>query len=131
MVRPGAHQRGRLAESAAIEALAAAGFVVLESNFRVAGSEIDVVCRDADGLVFVEVRARGPGAVEPSATLDGRKLRFLKRGARAWLARHKQARADWRFVVVSVTLDENGHPVATEIMEDPFVHLPEFHHGDP
>ncbi|MCB9899436.1 MAG: YraN family protein [Planctomycetes bacterium] len=112
-------------------ALAAAGFRVVESNFRVTGAEIDVVCRDGDGLAFVEVRARGEGPLEPSATIDGRKFRHLLRGARAWLTRHGQQDADWRFVVVSVTLDSTGRPVATEILEDPFLHLPEFHRGDP
>ena len=126
-----APRRGRIAEAAATDALAAAGFRIVESNFRVTGAEIDVVCRDGDGLVFAEVRARAEGPVEPSATIDGRKFKRLFRGARAWLARHGQSDADWRFVVVSVTLDPTGRPVATEIMEDPFLHLPEFHHGDP
>jgi len=124
------HERGRAAEESARRALAAAGYSVIESNYRVTGAEIDVVCRDGDGLVFVEVRGRGPGPVAPSATLDARKYRHLLRGARAWLGHHGQTRADWRFVVVEVELDTDGHPVATEIIEDPFIHLPEFHHGD-
>jgi len=124
------HDRGRAAEAAAQDALTAAGFRVIETNFRVTGAELDVVCRDDESLVFVEVRARGPGSVEPSASIDGRKLRHLMRGARAWLARH-DSRQDWRFVVVAVGLDGQGRPVATEIIEDPFAHLPEYHRGDP
>lgn len=123
--------RGRLAEESARLALAAAGYRILESNYRVTGAEIDVICRDDQGLVFVEVRGRGPGAVEPSATIDGRKYRFLLRGARAWLSRRGLHGADWRFAVVAVQLDESGHPTGTEIIEDPFAHLPEYHHGDP
>ena len=124
------HDRGRRAEEAAQRALQSAGFRLIESNFRVTGAEIDVVCRDGDGVVFAEVRGRGPGLVAPSATLDGRKLKFLMRGARAWLAQHGQTRSAWRFVVVEVGLDEDGRPISTEIIEDPFVHLPEFHRGD-
>ena len=125
------HARGRAAEEAAQHALAAAGYRIIECNFRVHGSELDVVCRDAEGLVFVEVRARGPGPVEPSATITPTKWRRLLRGARIWLVRHGQEQGPWRFVVVSVNLDEEGHPVATEIIEEPFAHLPEYHHGDP
>jgi putative endonuclease len=125
------HVRGRAAEAAARRALAAAGFTIIESNFRVRGAEVDVVCRDDVGPVFAEVRARQDGAIEPSATITRPKFRALLRGARAWLARHDQGRSDWRFVVVAVTLDADGHPVATEIIEDPFAHLPEYHHGDP
>ena len=124
------YARGQRAEEAARRALAAAGFRILESNYRVTGAELDVVCRDDAGLAFVEVRARGPGGGAPSASLGRVKLRRLVRGAHAWLGRHGQARADWRFVVVEVALDELGRPVATEIIEEPFVHFPEYHHGD-
>lgn len=123
--------RGRAAELAAQQALAAAGFTVIESNFRVRGAELDVVCRDDAGLAFVEVRARGPSDIEPSATILAPKFRTMLRGARAWLARHRAREAAWRFVVVSVVLDPGGRPVSTEIIEDPFAHLPEYHRGDP
>lgn len=123
--------RGRSAEQAAQAALSAAGFTVIESNFRVRGAELDVVCRDDAGLAFVEVRARGAAEVEPSSTILAPKFRTMLRGARAWLARHRSADAPWRFVVVSVVLDPGGRPVSTEIIEDPFAHLPEFHRGDP
>lgn len=125
-----AHQRGLAAEAAAREALAAAGFTVIESNFRVRGAEIDVVTRDDAGLAFAEVRARQAGEVEPSSTITRAKFHALMRGARAWLARHDQGLAPWRFLVVSVSLDAEGRPVATEIIEDPFAHLPEYHRGD-
>lgn len=125
------HARGRVAEAAAVDALTAAGYRVIETNFRVVGAELDVVCRDADGVVFVEVRGRGLGALEPSASIDRRKFRHLLRGARAWLSRHVDAGSLWRFVVVSVDLDALGRPVSTEIIEDPFAHLPEYHRGDP
>jgi putative endonuclease len=125
------HLRGLAAEAAARGALSAAGFTIIESNFRVRGAEIDVIARDDQGLVFVEVRARQEGPVEPSATITPPKFRMMMRGARAWLARHSQPNADWRFVVVSVSLDEDGRPIATEIIEDPFAHMPEYHRGDP
>jgi putative endonuclease len=125
------YERGRSAEASAQQALAAAGFRIIESNYRVLGAELDVVCRDDQSLAFVEVRGRGPGATAPSATVGSAKLKFLMRGVRAWLGKHGQATADWRFLVVEVSLDTSGHPIATEIIEDPFVHLPEFHRGNP
>lgn len=97
------------------------------------GAELDLVCRDNDGLVFVEVRARSPGAVEPSATITGAKLRRLQRGARSWMTRHGLApsRDPWRFLVATVELDAEGQPAAIDLIDDPFAHLPEFHHADP
>ncbi len=125
------HVLGRAAEDAARNVLQAAGFTVIESNFRVRGAEVDIVCRDDQGIVFAEVRARQEGTIEPSATITRSKFHLMLRGARAWLARHAQPSVDWRFVIVAATLDPSGRIVATEIIEDPFAHLPEFHHGDP
>jgi putative endonuclease len=130
-VKPSAHLRGRAAEEAARRALEAAGYRVLESNWCTRGAELDVVARDGEGLVFAEVRALQAGPHEPSASIDRTKLRRLLRGARAWLVARGCQQEAWRFVVVAVTLSPEGHAVATEIIEDPFLHIPEFHHGDP
>lgn len=126
-----AHVRGRAAEEAARRALDAAGYRVLESNWRTRGAELDIVARDGDGLVFAEVRALAAGPHEPSASIDGRKFRHLLRGARGWLAARGCQHETWRFVVVAVTLGHDGSIASTEIIEDPFAHLPEFHRGDP
>jgi len=109
------------------------GFSVLQTNYRVVGAELDLVCRDDDGLVFVEVRARSPGPIEPSATITSAKLRRLQRGARSWLIERRLSprSAAWRFVVATVALDEQGAAATIEIIEDPFAHLPEYHHADP
>ncbi|MFT7465542.1 MAG: putative endonuclease [Pseudohongiellaceae bacterium] len=109
------------------------GFDVLEANFRVTGAELDLVCRDLDGLAFVEVRARSLGAIEPSATITSAKLRRLQRGARAWMTQRRLSprQAPWRFVVAAVLLDDQGQPATIQIIEDPFAYLPEYHHADP
>ncbi len=126
-----AHRRGRAAEDAAAAALEAAGYRVIETNFRTTGSEIDIIARDPDGIVFVEVRARAHGTEDPSSTITGSKLRTLLRGANVWLARHDMPNDFWRFVVVSVELDDTGRPISTAIIDDPFAHSPEYHRGDP
>lgn len=50
--------RGREAEAAAAHFLEKQGLRVVDRNYRVRGGEIDLICRDGDTLVFVEVRAR-------------------------------------------------------------------------
>ena len=68
-----AHGRGLVAEAAARDALVSAGFTVIESNFRVRGSELDVVCRDDAGLAFVEVPGKGGAVRSPfGAPPDGK-----------------------------------------------------------
>jgi len=49
---------GAAAEERAAGHLAALGFTILERNLRGPGGEIDIVARDGDTIVFVEVKAR-------------------------------------------------------------------------
>lgn len=51
-------QSGRRAEDIAAVLLARRGLKVLARNYRCRGGEIDLICRDGQTLVFVEVRAR-------------------------------------------------------------------------
>jgi ribonuclease HII len=95
-------ETGRKAEELAAAYLQAKGLTVIEKNFRAKVGEIDIVAKDGDEVVFVEVRARGSreygGA---AASVDGPKRRKLIRAAALWL----QAR-NWdgacRFDVVAV-----------------------------
>jgi len=50
---------GRAGEDAAVRHLESLGYHILRRNLRGPGGEIDVVAREADTLVFVEVKARG------------------------------------------------------------------------
>lgn len=51
-------RRGHEAETRAADYLVAHGLRLISRNYRVRGGEIDLICRDGDSLVFVEVRAR-------------------------------------------------------------------------
>lgn len=63
------------------------GLKVLRRNFRSGHSgEIDLVCRDKDTLVFVEVKSTiHPEHGSPSRSVNRRKRSLLRRGARNWL----------------------------------------------
>lgn len=97
------HARGRTAEDAAADALAAAGFRVLARNVRFAAGEIDLVCRDGDTVVFVEVKCRGAGWGDaPAAAISWRKQRRLTQLAQLYLKAHGLGEARCRFDVVAV-----------------------------
>jgi putative endonuclease len=51
-------ESGRLAEDRALVYLQAQGLILIKRNFRSRRGEIDLIMRDADTLVFVEVRQR-------------------------------------------------------------------------
>ena len=72
------------------------GLKVLARNFRVRGGEIDLVCEENAGFVFVEVRLRTNQAFGGAgASVDGRKQARLILAARHWLAVHGER--DCRF----------------------------------
>jgi putative endonuclease len=80
---------GAAGEQRAADYLCAQGLHVIERNFRVRGGEIDLICRDGDMTVFVEVRLRshaGYGGAAASITIA--KQRRLILAARHWLVRH-------------------------------------------
>jgi putative endonuclease len=85
--------RGIAAEGIAAEYLEARGIVVLARNVRCKTGELDLVCRDGDVLMIVEVRQRGGqdfgGAL---ASVTWRKQRKIVRAARFFLQRH----LEWR-----------------------------------
>ncbi|MBI5208976.1 MAG: YraN family protein [Elusimicrobia bacterium] len=76
---------GDAAEDAAAAYLERQGLRILERNFRRPFGEIDLVARDADTVVFVEVKSRaGRSFGVPEAAVDGRKRRKLVKAAQAW-----------------------------------------------
>jgi putative endonuclease len=84
------------------------GFTIVTRNWRSPRDqrdEIDLVCRDGDVLVFVEVKARTEGAlVSGYQAVDDRKKRALRRAVHAYLAQLTPPPRTFRFDVAEVTL---------------------------
>ncbi len=80
---------GRRFEDRAACYLERHGLDVVARGYRCRLGEIDLVCRDADALVFVEVRARGAGArMHAIESIDAAKRGKLVATARHFLMRH-------------------------------------------
>ena len=93
---------GQAGEEAAARFLLSKGYILLERNWRHGGGEIDLIVRDGEILVFVEVKT---GASQtygpPEARVDRRKQSQIGRIASAYLA-EKNIDMDCRFDVVAV-----------------------------
>jgi putative endonuclease len=100
-------RRGRLGERAARRHLGRLGLSCLTSNFKSPRGEIDLVCRDGDCLVFVEVKTRSSEAwTRPAAAVDRRKQRNLSRVALDYLQSLDDPQVKIRFDIVEVLLTE-------------------------
>ena len=95
---------GHRGEETAAAYLAQKGFVIIERNWRHGHLEIDLICRDKDLIVFVEVKTRRNSLYGgASYAVSPRKKRNLSRAAEAWLSREDAWLSPCRFDVICLT----------------------------
>ena len=98
--------RGVLGERAARKHLRQAGLKFLTANFRSDHGEIDLIFRDSDCLVFIEVKSRSSEDwTRPAAAVDARKRRHLSLAALDYLRLLGNPPIKMRFDIVEVLLD--------------------------
>jgi len=95
-------QLGHEAELLAEEFLRNRGLELIEKNVFFKFGEIDLVARDGDTIVFVEVRSRTRPDIHPAATVTRAKQQHIIRAAEAYLQRHRLSGVMARFDVVTV-----------------------------
>src|SRR5215471_347746 len=119
-------QYGLLGERAAKRHLKQQGLKFLTANFRSERGEVDLVFRDDDCLVFVEVKTRSSEDwIRPAAAVDKERRRRLSRAALDYLRLLKNPRVKLRFDIVEVLLadgkvHEIRHLPNTFPMEHPY-----------
>ena len=111
---------GNAGEDAVAAWYEAAGYRVLDRNWRCREGELDLVVTDGDTLAFCEVKTRAStrfGA--PVEAVTATKQRRLRTLAMRWLAEHDVRRRTLRFDVASVTRASDGE-LAVEVLEGAF-----------
>ena len=100
-------QRGASAETCATRLLVDAGYRIVERNFRCKAGELDIVARDGDVLVFVEVRSRSDDEHGSAVEMIRRpKQRRVARVAAHYLAMVEPVFEQCRFDIVAITAGE-------------------------
>ncbi|MFP4673682.1 MAG: YraN family protein [Opitutales bacterium] len=107
---PSGAERGRFGEMLADDYCRnELGFRVLARNWRCRPDELDLVCRDGEVLVFIEVRARAENAAVPgyfSVTRDKKKT--LRRACGNYLKQLKKPPAHFRFDIIEISVSKEG-----------------------
>lgn len=95
-------------EALAADYLIGQGYRIIEKNYRCRSGEIDLVARDKDYLVFVEVKYRADAACgSPLEAVDYRKQQKILRVAKFYLIAHGcGTEVNCRFDVVAIQGDE-------------------------
>ena len=104
---------GLLGEELACRELRRRGYAILARRYRSRFGEIDIVARDGETIVFVEVKARaGPGFGGAAAAVTPVKQRRVAAMAVDFLARRRLASQPCRFDVIAVDF-RDGKPAIT------------------
>lgn len=103
---------GRLGEDLAVKFLRRQGMKVLYRNYRAPkGGEVDIVCREGDVLVFIEVKTRTSlDFGRPASAVKKDKQRLINRGAMAWLGLLNYPDINFRFDIVEVIAEDGELP---------------------
>ena len=102
---------GARGERIAVRHLRWRGYRILARNVRLGAYEIDILAREGDTIVFVEVKTRQAGdAVPPEDNVGPAKQNHIRRAARYYHAQYGAPHAYYRFDVVSVTVEPRKKP---------------------
>jgi putative endonuclease len=102
---------GQRGEQLAAAYLQRKGYAILTTNWRCPHGELDIVARQDDVLVFVEVRTRYAGSTESAFESVGEQKRErLQTLAYAYLDSHDMDSIPWRIDVIAVAIPRSGRP---------------------
>ncbi len=91
---------GRDGERVAARFLKRRGFKILVRNYDAPSGELDLIARDGDSLVFVEVKTRREGT--PAEAVTDEKQRRMTLASLHFLRRHRALEVRSRFDVVAI-----------------------------
>ncbi len=98
-----ARMLGRSGEDIACAYLERNNYVIVARGFRLFRGEIDIVARDGETLVFVEVKARADESHgRPEEAVTAAKQRQIRRIAQGFLVAHPHPGVDCRFDVIAI-----------------------------
>ena len=95
------------------------GYRCITRNYRCPLGEMDLIARDGDTLVFIEIKTRRSKSLEwAKEAVDWRKKRQLSKVALAYMKENHCADVKSRFDVVAVNLGSQGKEV--EVVKNAF-----------
>lgn len=96
------NELGKLGEQLALKHLRAKGYQILEVNWYYSRHELDIIAKDGEMLVVVEVKTRATDAFgEPEFAVNRQKQRSIVKAADAYIQEH-DLNVETRFDIVSV-----------------------------
>jgi len=102
---------GKIGEALALKYLKRHKYKIIEQNYKSRYGEIDIIAKDKDVLVFIEVKTRQSTEFGlPQESVDIRKQRQIAKVALIYLAKMNIQEIDCRFDIVAITYLPNQKP---------------------
>ena len=110
---------GKLGEKIAKHFLISSGAKILRKNFRSPrGGEIDLIIREKEVLVFVEVKTRtNQNYGRPIESVDKKKQLYIQRAANYWLSLLKNRDIYFRYDVIEIFLEKGEKPKIQRVLD--------------
>ena len=110
---------GKLGEDLALKKLEELGYRCITRNYRCPLGEMDLIAREGDTLVFIEIKTRKNKSLGyAKEAIDGRKRRQLSKVALAYMKANECCEVKSRFDVVAINL--NRDDVELEVIKNAF-----------
>jgi len=110
---------GLIGEKIACDFLGKNGYNILETNYRCPGGEIDIIARQKDTLVFIEVRTKKSRLFgSPEESITPAKMERLRTVAAHYGQNRDNLPATWRIDVVAIQMDRSDRVTRIELIEN-------------
>lgn len=109
---------GQYGEEYALQYLRKKGYNVVTTNYRFNRAEVDIICKDGEQMVFVEVKTRNTAEIgEPWQAVTRKKQRQIIKCAHHFLV-SKDIDCESRFDIISIV--HNSYGTRLEHIDDAF-----------
>ena len=110
---------GKLGEELALKKIKRLGYKCITRNYRCSMGEVDIIARDGDCLVFVEIKTRkGKSLRYAKEAINERKKRQISRVALAYMKANNCCDVKSRFDVVAINLNKGNERI--EVIQNAF-----------
>ena len=110
---------GMIGEKLAADFLTKQGYEIVETNYRCKEGEVDIIAKDGEFLVFIEVRTKNSRTFgSPEESVTARKKEHLKNVAARYQETHDGLPLQWRIDFVAVELDGTAKPSRLEVIKN-------------
>lgn len=101
-------EKGNIFENIAVEYLKESSYEIIRNNYRSPFGEIDIIAKEKDSLIFVEVKGSIDDKFKAFENINNKKILKIKKSAQYFLKENKYLNFEnFRFDAIIITMEGN------------------------